>query len=155
MNKYPVLDDVGLSSQRTEIEKCLKLRYKDSNASCIITINMTLCIISNKLETVVYKIHIIHTKQYTILSDILSLLSQLDKYLDLSTKRLLIEEHKVRQKLDELSTKKLRTKNTVKTSEQLGLAKDLQNVVNVKLFCPMYTHSANMRFNRHCNELLG
>jgi len=124
------LDDVGLQSQRTEIEKCLKLRYKDSESSCIITINMMFCIISNKLQTVVYKIHIIHSKQYTILSDILSLLSKLEIYLDLSTKRLLIEERKVREKLDELSTKKLRTKNTVKTLEQLGLAKDLQNVVH-------------------------
>ena len=81
---------------------------------------------------IVYEIHIIHSKQYLLLTELSNLLSNLDSYLNTCTKRLLIEERKVRDKLDELSTKKLRTKNTVKTSEQLSLSKDLQKVVHVK-----------------------
>eukprot|EP00483_Globobulimina_turgida_P007862 UN07877 len=130
MNKYPVLDDIGLTTKKTEIAECLQLRYKNSDPKYILSIDWLYYIISSQLQIIVHKIHIIHNEQYLILSDLLGLLSNLEMYLDFSTKRLLIEENKVREKLDELSTKKLRTKNTVKTSEQLSLSKDLQKVVH-------------------------
>eukprot|EP01083_Nonionella_stella_P201431 736952_1 len=130
MNKYQVLDDIGLTQQKAEIVECLKLRYKNSDPQCIISVDWLFYVISNQLQIIVYKIHIIHNEQYLLLSNLLNLLSNLEIYLDLAKKRLVIEETKVKEKLDELSTKKLRTKNTVKTSEQLSLSKDLQKVVH-------------------------
>lgn len=134
LNKYQVLDDVGLSHKKTEIEQYLKLRFKNTDSKCILTVDCLFYIISSKLEIIVYNIHIIHSKQYLLLTNLLTLLSNLESYLNLCTKRLLIEENKVREKLDDLSTKKLRTKNTEKISEQLSLSKDLQKVVHVKLY---------------------
>ena len=136
-SKYQVLDDVGLSFKKQEIVDCLKLRFKNTEPKCILTVDCLFYIISTKLEIIVYQIHVIHSKQYVLLSELLNLLSNLENYLSICTKRLLIEEDKVRVKLDELSTKKLRTKNTVKTSEQLSLSKDLQKVVHVKF---IYNH---------------
>eukprot|EP01083_Nonionella_stella_P017526 49021_1 len=128
--EYRVLEDVGLSYKKTEIEECLKLRYENTSSSCIVRVDYLYCLISRKLEIIVCKIHVIHNTQYVILSDLLQLLSHVECYLNLCIKRLLIEEHKVRLKLDDLSTKKLRTKNTVKTSERLRLSKDLQKLVH-------------------------
>ena len=127
-----MLDDVGLSDHKMEIEQCLKLRYKKTSSECILSVDWSYCIVSTKLEIVVHRIHEIHHKQYRILKELLHLLSTLELYLNDCTQRLLIEENKVRRKLDDLSTKKLRTKNTVKTSEQLSLPQDLQKVVHVE-----------------------
>lgn len=145
-SRYQVLDDVGLSFKKQEIEDCLKLRFKNTDPKCILTVDCLFYIISAKLQIIVYQIHIIHSKQYLLLSDLLRLLSNLDNYLDTCTKRLLIEEGKVRDKLDELSTKKLRTKNTVKTSEQLSLSKDLQKVVHVKYILYIFFKYFSMIF---------
>ena len=132
MSKYQVLDDVGLSCYKIEIEQCLKLRYKKTCSQSILSVDWSYSIISHKVDIVIHQIHQLHLKQYYILKDVLDLLSKLELYLNDCTHRLLIEEKKVREKLDDLSTKKLRTKRTVKTSEKLSLPQELQKVVHVE-----------------------
>ena len=130
MNKLLVLDDVGLNSQKSSIAECLRCRQKESDSRSILSVDWLYCLISAKLELVALDVDAIHGRQYLLLSSLLDLLSKIEAYLALCTARLLQEEHKVRSKLDELSTKKLRTKNTVATSAQLSLAKALQKVVH-------------------------